>query len=285
MPFVLIKGTFHVKGYSPDGDSIRFRAEDPANWKKLSGPPVDQNALGHVQLRMEAIDAPETHYKGFHQPLKPARAAGRYLLSSLGIHEVVWDKTQSIVVSAEDGTSGFILARTTEGRRRPVAFVFMGETELRDGKEAMLDLRLLRQSINYRLLSGGLAYPMYYNGLFSDLRAGFTQAMSAARSEGRGLWPLDRTTTGFSALDIRALTEEVVVLPKLFRRIVEYIGNGGKIDDFKEHLLKGCEPLVRLPAVDFTRLDAVVEVQGDLVKLTEPPENLIFLDRVLCKKS
>ena len=60
MSFNLIKGTFHVKGYSPDGDSIRFRAKDPTNWKKLSGPAVGLNALGHAQLRIEAMDALET---------------------------------------------------------------------------------------------------------------------------------------------------------------------------------------------------------------------------------
>jgi len=63
MAFFLIKGTFHVKGYSPDGDSIRFRARNPDNWKKLSGPAVALNARGHAQLRIEAIDALETHYQ------------------------------------------------------------------------------------------------------------------------------------------------------------------------------------------------------------------------------
>ena len=103
MTFVLIKGTFHVQGYRLDGDSIRFRADDPVNWKKLSGPPVALNALGHAHLRMEAVDALETNFQGFHQPLRLARPAVRYLLSSLGIHEVVWDETKSRVIKAEDG--------------------------------------------------------------------------------------------------------------------------------------------------------------------------------------
>ena len=68
MTFVLIKGTFHVLGYHLDGDSIRFQADDSDNWKKLSGPAVALNALGHASLRMEAVDALETHYQGFHQP-------------------------------------------------------------------------------------------------------------------------------------------------------------------------------------------------------------------------
>jgi len=28
MPFVVIQGTFHVKDYAPDGDSVRFKADD-----------------------------------------------------------------------------------------------------------------------------------------------------------------------------------------------------------------------------------------------------------------
>ncbi len=37
MPFYLIKGTFHIEGYSPDGDSVRFRADNKEHWAKLSG--------------------------------------------------------------------------------------------------------------------------------------------------------------------------------------------------------------------------------------------------------
>ncbi len=64
MSFNLIKGTFHVVGYSPDGDSIRFQANDRNKWNLLEGPPVQPNARGHVQLRIEAIDTLETHYLG-----------------------------------------------------------------------------------------------------------------------------------------------------------------------------------------------------------------------------
>src|SRR4051812_14468705 len=66
MPFSLIKGTFHVAGYSPDGDSIRFQADDKSLWAKLSGPPAKLNAREHTQLRFEAIDTLETHYANFH---------------------------------------------------------------------------------------------------------------------------------------------------------------------------------------------------------------------------
>ena len=285
MAFFLIKGTFHVKGYSPDGDSIRFRARNPDNWKKLSGPAAELNARGHAQLRVEGVDALETHYQGYHQPMKLARAACRYLLSYLGIDEVVWDESQSRVIKAQDETEGYILARSTEANRRPVAFVYAGGIEHKDGSEVILDESILKRSLNYGLIARGLAYPTYYNGLFSDLRLPLTRAMAHARSEGRGIWPFDLTTKGFSVPGLEPLTENVVILPKLFRRLVDYMGDGGMMDGFRAHLQARCEPLVRVSQVHFTRLDAVVDVKGDRVRLTESPENLIFLDKVLCKKS
>lgn len=285
MAFTLIKGTFHVTGYSPDGDSVRFRARNSDNWKKLSGPAVDLNARGHAQLRIEAVDALETHYQGYHQPLKLAQAACRYLLSYLGIDEVVWNESQCRVIKAQDGTDGFILARSTEANRRPVAFVFRGGIEQRDGTQIVLDESVLKQSLNYGLIARGMAYPTYYNGLFSDLRLPMTRAMARARSEGRGIWPYDMTTKGFCVPSLEPLVEDVVILPKLFRRLVDYMGHGGLMNGFRDHLQARCEPLVRVSQVHFTRLDAVVDVMGDKVRMTEAPENLIFLDKVLCKKS
>lgn len=283
MPFTLIKGSFHVKGYCPDGDSVRFKALDQNLWRKLYGPTVELNSAGHAQLRMEAIDAPETHFSGFHQPLKLARKATSFLLSGLDIDDVVWNKAQSEILYAEDGTQGYILSRTTEKNRRPVAFVFSGRTDLKDGSDVFLDKELLRKSLNYRLMAKGLVYPTYYNGLFCDLREEFTKAMAGAKSEDKGLWPQDKTNTGFS-VDLDDLTERSVILPKLFRRIVEHISASGDARGFKDFLASSCEPLVKAPQIHFSRLDAVVETEGDTARLKDAPESLIFLDKVLCKE-
>ena len=286
MAFTLIKGTFHIKGYCPDGDSIRFKALNPNNWNKLYGPPVGLNRYDHVQLRMEAIDALETHFSGFHQPLLLARKATNFLLSSIGIDDVVWNKTQSEILCAEDGVEGYILSRTTEKNRRPVAFVFAGPAKEKDGTEVFLDIDLIKKSLNYRLMTKGLVYPTYYNGLFSELRMEFTEAMKRAKSRGLGIWRHDKTTSGFFA-DLEELTMQSVILPKLFRRIVEHASIGEDAGEFKEFLAANCEPVVRIPQVHFTRLETVVEIDedNDLIRLTEAPEDLIFLDKVLCKKS
>jgi len=124
MPFFLIRGTYHIKGYSPDGDSLRFRARNKANWAKLGGQPVALNARGHAQLRLEAIDTLETHYKNQHQPLDLAVKALDFLLKGLGITGMQTDVLWTMVTAVQDGTEGYILARTTDKYQRPIAFVY-----------------------------------------------------------------------------------------------------------------------------------------------------------------
>jgi hypothetical protein len=164
-----------------------------------------------------------------------------------------------------------------------VAFVFAGCAEEKDGSEIFLDSDLLRKSINYRLMSKGLVYPTYYNGLFSELREEFTRAMKKAKYDGLGIWQHDKTTTGFSA-DLDTLTTDSVIMPKLFRRIVEHASAGEDAGGFRDFLAANCEPLVKIPQVHFTRLETVVEIEDGRIRLTQAPEDLIFLDKVMCKK-
>lgn len=281
MPFTLIKGTFHVKGYSPDGDSIRFKANNGANWVKLRCPYVELNGRDHAQLRLEGIDTLETHYGGFHQPLALAEDAMSLLLNLLGITNVEWDllRNPPQIVRAADGTSGYILTRKADQNHRPIAFAFAGETILKDGDEkVVLDPALLRQSVNYQILAAGLAYPMYYQGLFSDLRDTFTQAVQTARAVPSGVWQQDRTIGGFELRDIRAVTEEFVIWPKLFRRVVNYFGNGGRLDKFKKFLDTNPDALLQLGRCHFTHLSTFVTVENRVVRMTEATENLVFLE-------
>lgn len=118
--YTLIKGTFHVVGFSPDGDSLMFRANNPKNWEKFNTTHRDifnerllQNN-GAVQLRLQGIDALETHYspssiptpsplkekerdsiqkpkaKSHHQPELYADKATTAVLSYLGVEKTEW---------------------------------------------------------------------------------------------------------------------------------------------------------------------------------------------------
>ena len=280
MAFHLIKGTFHVVGYSPDGDSIRFQADDRDNWDLLDGPQVGLNARGHAQLRIEAIDTLETHYLGHHQPLQLANEATLFLFETLGVKNVKFNKAGTKVVSAQDGTHGYILSRKTEKYRRPVSFVFACDAEEDDGAQIFLRPDRLEDSVNYKSALAGLAYPTYYSGLFPDLRKKLTSAVAKARKgHDKDIWSVDKTTKGFTVSSLASITEEEVILPKLFRRIINFMGDGGSIDGFKDYLAANPDPVMELKTGHFTNLDTFVEVIGNKVRLTVEPEHLVFIEK------
>jgi endonuclease YncB( thermonuclease family) len=276
MPFHIIKGTFHVVGYSPDGDSIRFQADNNNHWDLLTGPPVTLNGRGHAQLRLEAIDTLETHFGNTHQPLGLATKALDFLLMSLNITGAQWDVLRTRITAANDGTRGYIITRAVEQNGRPVAFVFAGATPKADGKSVFLDVPLLRKSVNYKSIEAGLAYPTYYQGLFSDLRQALTDATATARAAKREIWAVDRTNAGFEVRNLASIIEQHVILPKLFRRLAEYLEGGGSVRGFKAFLARKRERVTIISTAHFTHFDTVVEVRGRVVRLTEPPENLVF---------
>ncbi len=276
MPFFVIKGTFHVEGYSPDGDSVRFMADNKEHWSKLSGRSAELNAKDHAQLRFEAVDTLETHYGGTHQPLELATGALEHLLEGLSITGVEWNETRTKITEANDGTEGYVLSRAVEKNGRPVSFVYAGDPPEEDGSEVFLDADRVRQSLNHRALEGGFAYPTYYEGLFHDLREALTEAVGHAREAERGVWAEDRTTEGFEVEGLESITEEHVVLPKLFRRLAEYLEGGGPVAGFEEFLEAKDEEVIVISNVHPTHFDTVVDVEGDTVRMSEPPENLIF---------
>lgn len=276
MPFFAIKGTFHIEGYSPDGDSVRFMADNKDHWSKLSGSTAELNAKDHAQLRFEAIDTLETHYEDTHQPLELATGALEHLLEGLGITDVEWNETRTRVTAANDDTKGYILSRAVEDYGRPVAFVYAGDLPEADGSEVFLDVDRMRESLNHRALEDGVAYPTYYEGLFHDLREAMTQTVGRARQAGRGVWAVDRTNSGFEVDGLASIADEHVVMPKLFRRLVEYLKGGGSVAGFEEFLKAKDEEIIVIPTVNPTHFDTVVKVEGDTVRLTELPENLLF---------
>ena len=276
MAFHVIKGTFHIRGYSPDGDSIRFAADDETNWELLSGPPVRLNGRRHAQLRLEGIDTLETHFMNVRQPPDLATKALDFLLREVGITGVEWDVLMTRVVAANDGTSGYIVSRAAEENGRPIAFVFAGPPAEGDGDPLFLTPERLELSLNYKSVLEGLAYPTFYQGLFADLRAKLAEASLTARGAALNIWSEDRTNAGFDVPDLLAITDRHVILPKLFRRIAEYMTGGGQIAGFKQYLEARQEGVTIVNTAHFTHFDTVIDVTGDVVTMTELPENLMF---------
>ena len=274
MPFIAIEGTFHVVGYSPDGDSIKFKANQSSLWDQIKGKTIRPNPKDHVQIRVEAIDSLETHYKGdYEQPETLADAAGDHLMSLLGITNVIWGPTHKRVTSANDGTPGFLLARETGPFGRPISFLFAGNPGFSDGDSVFLDTDILKESANYQMLLAGHAYPLFYETLFFDLRNEMALATQSARGSGLGIWAEDQSRAGFDASDLDALQTSVPILPKLFRRIAGLDKDGKPLSDLKAKLAE--ERVTILPAVQHTDLDEAVDVVGSTVTLKHDPENLI----------
>ncbi len=275
MPFTVIAGTYHVTGYSPDGDSIKFKAKRKANWRKLGGKKVEPNARDHVQLRVEGIDSLETHYKrqSYHQPKDLAFKAGDELMRVLGIKNVVWSPSHKRVAAADDGVEGYILARETGPYGRPICFLFTGAPTAADGSEIFAKPALIRKSANYKMLAAGHAYPLFYETLFYDLRRELTLATGKARDTSKGIWAVDTSRAWFDGTDIDALQEEHHIVPKLFRRLIDLKVEGQPLSKLPAKLAR--ERVTILPAVQHTDLDEAVEISGKRVRMKHDPENLI----------
>ena len=140
-----------------------------------------------------------------------------------------------------------------------------------------LNESLLPQSINYRLIKAGLAYPTYYTGLFPDLREEITAGVLKAWNAGRGVWPYD-WTAGVPVPNLEALEDDYVVMPKLFRRLAKYMATHSSVSGFQSWLAQDPEPILVLSTGHFTTFDTVVTVLGQTVSLTVFPEDLVFLD-------
>ena len=87
------------------------------------------------------------------------------------------------------------------------------------------------------------------------------------------------TTTGFTLSSLSQLTGRLVLLPKLFRRLAEYIGlSDGRtaLTGFPAFLKAKRDRLMLLPEGHTTGLDNLLELRGQHLRLTRPVEDLIF---------
>jgi endonuclease YncB( thermonuclease family) len=287
MPMLLIAGNYKIIHAAPDGDSIRFYPNKPDLWKKLTSR-VHTNHAGGAQLRLDGIDALETHYQARvglgmqHQPLQLAHAASDELLKFFGFSQVKRGANEIVTAATPEEIPGFILTRFADTYGRCVAFAFKGNPPATDGHEVRLNKTLLHQSANYHLLTEGLAYPTFYSKLYVDLRKEMSKTASSARSDKKGIWKLDKTTDGFELENLKTLTDDVVILPKLFRRLISYLAiNDGSISlaGFLDYLEAQNDRVLILPDGHFTGFDYAVEVKGQHIQLTTAPENLVFEEK------
>jgi len=287
MPLSIVKGEYHIRNSEPDGDSVHFHPTDPDAFRVLRLP-AQLHTDGGVQLRLDAIDALETHYtprvRGSflqHQPLGPAHAAADRLLTLVGFTEYTRDDRELVTAATPETVPGYILTRFADKYGRPVALAYAGDSPHADLSPVRVDVALLKHSVNYHLISAGMAYPTYYSRLYPDLRRTLTAAVGHARSRRTGIWADDATTTGAKITTLADLTDAIVILPKLFRRLVDYLALGAgsvSLSGFLDFLAARDDRVIVLSEGHVTGFDSVVEVRDETVRLTHPPEDLVFVE-------
>jgi hypothetical protein len=155
-----------------------------------------------------------------------AHAAAAELLDWLSFSNVVRAQDETVTSSTPDTVPGYILTRSADLYGRCIAFVGRGAPPQADGSSFFVDVDVLRTTANHHLIEKGLAYPTYYRALFPDLRNEFTAVARQARDRGLGVWASDATTSGFDVTGLATLEDDIVIVPKLFRRLVDYLHLG-----------------------------------------------------------
>ena len=272
--YKVIAGTFHVKRYEPDGDSIRFKANNPVNWDFFAWP-AGLSKSGMKQLRIEAIDAMETHYDGYHQPRPFALAALESLLELLDIKSVTYSIGVTQIVDATDGKPGFIAAGSTDRFGRPVSYLFPKKARLTDG--AVMDSSELpvEASLNFQLARAGLVYPTFYTTTDRMFAEKIRAVISRARKTKRGLWSIDRTSD-FSIWDVRTLQEDILILPKLFRRLIAFMDCYADFNQLEAFMKKQRDNLVLWDGTKKRSLADLMKFSGRRMQMKTPVEDILF---------
>lgn len=240
-PFYLtIKGKFVIADKEPDGDSVRFIADDSDLYQELQRnyrikPSRDRS----VQLRFEGIDAPEVHYGRYAQPL--GDETRDFLLKKMGFAKIKFqgDRVQS---ADPDTISGVILTQAADVNGRPISYALIGKNaaKLENGDWTQVEPELLRQTLNFLMMAEGRAYYTVYTSTPRSHRQVLREAALAAREKDLGVWAADSTSI-FRLVDFDSITPPngQLILPKLFRRCTDYLkavadGYSGNLADWLE---------------------------------------------------
>lgn len=275
MRYKIIKGSFHVSGYSPDGDSIRFQADNQEHWDFFKWKQAKNKNREKKQLRFEAIDALETHYEESHQPRSFGVAALEVLLKMVDIDQVVYNIAITKITSAADGTTGFIASPALDIYDRPISLVFSGDTNLENGQELSASDLPLDSSINLKLLKLGLVYPTFYSSMEQELIDIFSKTTKKARSDKIGVWALDKTHD-FTLWNKDTIQNDIVILPKIFRRLTSFFIKKSSYDELDNYLRKSRDKVLIRATGEKKKLYEIMEIEGRKIKFLEKPEDLIF---------
>lgn len=238
--YLVIKGKFVIVGKEPDGDSVRFIADNPNLYQELHRnfrikPARDES----VQLRFEGVDATEVHYGKDAQPL--GTETRDLLLAWMGFENIQF-KGDRVQAAEPESVSGTILSKAADANGRPVSYILLEDDadQLDNEDWTRVSTALLKKTLNFRLISEGLAYYTVYTSTPFTHRKLLREAALMARKANLGVWAQD-TTNEFELVDKNSIIapDGQVILPKLFRRCIDYLKavEGGFRGNLKDWLI------------------------------------------------
>ena len=287
--FYFIRGSFVIIGKQPDGDSVRFIADNPDLFSKLqNNHRIRLSKDSSVQLRFEAIDAPELHYLGQAQPLGgESRDA---LLKLMGFGRLGFGfNGATITASTPETVRGAILSNAVEVNGRPISYVLLASDAkgFADGAQVKVSDAILQKTLNTRQLENGMAYLTVYSST-PEAHIRFLHDIAAkARTAKLGVWARD-SSTSFKLENKDSVNERgVLILPKLFRRCISYLNaktkdaSLGSITDWmRATQITGVpeDDLVRIKG-QTVRLSSLLHVSGSQVKFASDTLEIVFVEK------
>lgn len=268
MPFIVINGDFVPQAGRPDGDSIRFRPDNPNlifHLLQRGNPPKISSETGAVQLRFEGVDAMESRSNSRFSA--PATASNLDLCG---------------VPLGTGSARGHILSNQMDPNGRPIAFVYRGQAIEADGDRAFLSVERMQQSVNYLQIQRGHAYPLFYDTLFVDLREALCSATKEARASRVGVYASDVTNIGAVYAGPSSLDQLAPIFPKLWRRLDSYsrdpdIRDPQSLGEFLQYMqFEKAERVLIISEAKVTGFDNAIAVIDNKVALRTLPEDLVF---------
>jgi len=290
-PFLLaLHGELTVVGKSPDGDSMRFIPKTPALLDELAR--ADRKRItvsdGSVQLRLEGIDTPETHFGKFAQPL--GDGARDWLLEHTGFTDVAFDASGKVTTATPPKRPAVVLSKAFDPNGRPISYLLVDDSDPPpDGEFVEVDADMLRRTVNAASLSAGEAYLTLYSSTPARHRRTLRAIATDAREQRLGVWAADQSQN-FELLDHDSLAPPTgaLILPKLFRRCTDYIkaregGFAGTLPDW----LVAASATGRRPENDLLLIGGITEVSlasvvqhlNDRIRFTADLLDIVFIEK------
>ena len=287
--FYFIRGSFVIIGKQPDGDSVRFIADDTSLLNKLKNHNrIRLSKDNSVQLRFEAVDAPELHYLGQAQPLGDTSRDA--LVKMMGFDNLAFRSDGATVTTSRPQTvRGAILSKAAEVNGRPISYVLLAKDAkgFADGVQIKVSDVILQKTLNTRQLENGMAYLTVYSSTPKDHQNFLRQVAAKARTAKLGVWARD-SSAKFKLENKDSVNQRgALILPKLFRRCISYLNaknknpSLGSLSDwmrFTQDTGVSEDDLVKTNG-QVARLSSLLSVVGSQVKFGVDTLEIVFVEK------